>query len=312
MQAKAARFPVVEEVMRRDGWAVRGLVPMALAASGCVSRPNHPPLPVDLSEEPVSPCDVAQRARATCTQLEQTELKSSKRGLLNIRIEDCRSAGGTRFVSWPPAAPDAPVHSMAVEFRAPRGNGPLVPIRLDPIAMQWPCVEHCEQETLVAQVPVLDPCDAQARLERRSLTLPEMTATSCRGAALRSGAPADFCREPVARGATIYRIATRAAFADLWEEVRIELREGESFADVAIRKEQGPVERGVVEAPVWEERLGAVWGMPLEENESCYEEGFERVTAVREGAWRVVVRRCSSVIDLHDLVLTTSRMGAAP
>jgi hypothetical protein len=143
--------------------------------------------------------------------------------------------------------------------------------------------------------------------------LPATTATSCSGAALRNGArKVDFCREPLAPGATIYRIATRAAWSDEWREVRFELREGESFAEVAIQKEDGRVQRGVVEAAAWEDRLGAVWGLPSEEGESCYEEGLETATAFREGAWRVVVRRCTSVVDLHDLTLTTSQMGAAP
>ncbi|HWP08991.1 MAG TPA: hypothetical protein VNN72_24785 [Polyangiaceae bacterium] len=300
-------------MMPGNWWVLRVLVTSALVVQGCASGPHHPPLPADLSEEPVRACDVEKHVRAKCSQLERMELTSAKRGRLNVSVENCGSGGGAVFVSFPPIVPNAPVHSMVVEFGDTRGNGPRVPFRLDPVAMEWPCVEHCEHEELVAKVPVLDPCDANAQLEGRTFVLPAVTATSCLGAALKNEAQKlDFCREPLARGATIYRIATRSAWSALWQETRLELREGESFAEVTIRKENGPVVRGVVEAAVWEERLGAIWGMPSEVREDCYEQGLETATALREGAWRVVVRRCASVVDLRDLTLTTSRMGAEP
>lgn len=332
MGTKSVRPRSVEAGMRRERSAMAGELPframcaaeterllhavcglMALATLGCARPPHNLPLSVDPAGQPLlSQCGWATRSKAICSQLERLKLTSPERGPVDFRIVDCKSEIGTAFVGWRSGDAVAATDVMAVTFRYPRGSEPLVPIRLDPVAMEWPCVEHCEHVELETEVPVVDQCEGTARLELRTLTLPAVSATSCLGAALRSGARHDFCREPVVRGATIYRIATRSPRFDTWREVRMEVGAGELFARVTIHSGVGAVRHGVVEVAPWEERLAAVWELPSEVRESCSEEGLDTVTAVRDGAWRVVVRRCTSVIDLRDLVLTTSRMGAVP
>jgi hypothetical protein len=226
---------------------------------------------------------------------------------VNARLDECSVGFDSAHVVLRFGPTFGKLYSGLLRFEEIAAHGPLKPVEFTPRFMEWPCPDGCPTEDLRARLPILDWCEPNGAAPAFvDVTLPKIELARCADQ-LRFTEHEDpgWCTREPPPGEASYRVAQ---LRHLRARHVVEIDAGARVI-ITVRGR-----RRVLSEPAatrLRAELDAVWSAPSIADESCREDGgrMQIVEARREGAWKVLFRVCSSLVNLNAVVPKQTEIG---